>query len=148
MDESAWDKRISHIFHECLDSQAGKEYLSPPLPRSMLFLRVCHSPNFVLTPQQHWQHWLGGGGLKTLAIVPRLSTNFVKCLNSFIDDCSLFKIVPFSVASARFEFNNEKGIKSWAREFSLMFLWWKTRKIINDDSNILKVGVSFPDQEI
>ena len=49
--------------------------LIPPLPRSMLSLGVYHSPNFVLSTQQHWEHWRKGGGLKTLVIVPRISIN-------------------------------------------------------------------------
>ena len=49
MDKSGWDKRISHIGHECLDLQAGKEYLTSLSPAQCCFL------GFAIHPTLFWQ---------------------------------------------------------------------------------------------
>ena len=49
MDKSSWDKRlISHIFHECLDLQAGKEYLIPLSLNQRCFLGFAIRPTVFL----------------------------------------------------------------------------------------------------
>ena len=115
MNKSGWDKRISHICHKCLDLQAGKEYLHviPPLPCSMLFLGVFHSPSFVLTTQQHWH---GGGGLKTLVIVPWISINFVKCLNSIVNDCLSVLEISGCPRQLKFRSGNQLALTSIGSE--------------------------------